>query len=56
VLHASADWSRQHLDETPEVVAHRLWQALSNQIAHRLTARAGATCSRWWPFGAKILW
>jgi hypothetical protein len=47
VLHASADWSRQHLEETPEVVAHLLWQALRNQVADRPPQPGYLTAHRW---------
>jgi hypothetical protein len=62
VLHASADWTRQHLEETPEVVAHLLWQALRNQIADRLPEPGYLTAHRWLcarvarPLGEDCLW
>jgi hypothetical protein len=62
VLQAGADWSRQHLEEAPEVVAHRLWQALRDQVADHLPEPGYLTAHRWRyarvarPLGEDCLW
>ncbi len=46
VLHASADWSRQHIDADPETAAGELWAAFERIVGATLTPEV-LTLHRW---------